>query len=210
MDKSKAEKILKILYKEYPEAKTSLNYGHPMDLLVATILSAQCTDARVNIVTKKLFKKYGSPQDYASADLKVFEQEIKSTGFYKNKAKNIIQTAKIIQEKHKGKVPLTMEELTKLPGIGRKTANVIISNVTGKHEGIVVDTHVKRLSKRIGFTKNTNAEKIEQDLIKLFDKKNWGFLSHALIFHGRKICTARKAFCENCGLNNLCRSANKV
>ncbi len=210
MDKTKAKRIVEILYKEYPEAKTSLNYRHPMDLLVATILSAQCTDARVNIVTKELFKKYKTPKEYANANLKTFEQEIKSTGFYRNKAKNIILAAKIIQQKHKGIIPLSMDELIALPGIGRKTANVIISNVTGKHEGIVVDTHVKRLSYRIGFTENKQPEKIEKDLVNLFEKKDWGFLSHALIFHGRKICTARKTHCEKCILNKQCRSAFKV
>lgn len=210
MEKGKATKILQILYEEHPEAKTSLSYAKPVELLVATILSAQCTDKRVNIVTKGLFKKYKKPGDYANAELKKFEQEIKSTGFYKSKAKNIINANKLIVHNYKGKVPLSMAELTKLPGIGRKTANVIISNITGKHEGIVVDTHVSRLSQRIGFTKNKEPVKIEKDLMGLFPEKDWLFLSNSLIYHGRAVCTARKAYCEKCALKRLCKSAFKI
>lgn len=197
--------ILKILKKEYPNAKIVLNYNNLMQLLVATILSAQCTDERVNIVTKTLFKKYKTVKDFANADLKVFEEEIKPTGFYHNKAKNIISSAKIILEKFGGKVPDTMEDLISLPGVARKTANIVLSNAYGKIEGIAVDTHVRRLSYRIGLTNNTVPEKIEQDLMKIFPKTSWFELTYLLIEHGRKICSARKPLCEKCVINTLCK-----
>jgi endonuclease-3 len=196
--------IIKILQKEYPQAKIALNFSNPIELLVATILSAQCTDERVNKVTKELFKKYKTVDDYANADIKKFEQEIKPTGFYKMKAKNIINAAKIIKEKFNGKVPDTMEDLMSLPGVARKTANVVLSNAYGKVEGIVVDTHVRRLSYRIGLTKNTEPNKIEQDLMKIVPKDKWFIFPYLLIDHGRKICSARKPLCEECVINKYC------
>jgi DNA-(apurinic or apyrimidinic site) lyase (EC 4.2.99.18)/endonuclease III (EC 3.2.2.-) len=196
--------IIKILEKEYPVAKTVLNFSNPLEILVATILSAQCTDERVNKVTKELFKKYKTVDDYANANLKKFEQEIKSTGFYKMKAKNIINSAKIIKEKFSGKVPDTMENLITLPGVARKTANVVLGNAYGKVEGIVVDTHVRRLAFRIGLTKNTDPNKIEQDLMKLVPKDKWMVFSYLLIDHGRKICSARKPLCEQCVIEKFC------
>ena len=198
-------KIINILQKEYPDAKIALNFSNPLEILVATILSAQCTDERVNKVTKELFKKYKTVDDYANADIKKFEQEIKSTGFYKMKAKNIINAAKIIKEKFGGKVPDTMEDLMSLPGVARKTANVVLSNAYGKVEGIVVDTHVRRLSYRIGLTKNTNPNKIEQDLMKIVPRDKWFIFPYLLIEHGRKICSARKPLCEKCVINKYCK-----
>lgn len=195
--------IVKLLKKEYPINKIALEFVDPLQLLVATILSAQCTDERVNKVTPGLFKKYKTAHDYANAKLPVFEQEIKSTGFYKNKARSIINCCKELVEKYNGKVPDKMEELTKLPGVGRKTANVILGNAYGI-PGIVVDTHVKRVSYRLGLTKNTDPEKIEFDLMKIIPKEDWAHFSNALIFHGRKICDARKPKCNECILEKYC------
>src|SRR3989338_1385726 len=203
------KEIIRILRKEYPEAKIALKFKDPWQLLVATILSAQCTDTRVNKVTPELFKKYKAITDFAKADPKEFEKDIHSTGFYKNKAKGIIGSAKKILAEFKGKVPDNMEDLTGLPGIGRKTANVILSSGFGVVVGIVVDTHVIRLSRRLGFTKNTDAVKIERDLMKIVPKKDWGIFSHLLILHGRKICVARKPLCSACKINKLCPSAFK-
>ncbi len=202
--KKKVKKIIEILQKEYPNAKIALNFSNSLEILVATILSAQCTDERVNKVTKELFKKYKTVDDYANADIKKFEQEIKPTGFYKTKAKNIINAAKMIKEKFAGKVPDTMEDLLKLPGVARKTANVVLGNAYGKVEGIVVDTHVRRLSYRIGLTKNTEPNKIEQDLMKIVPKDKWFIFPYLLIDHGRKICTARKPMCDKCAIEKLC------
>jgi endonuclease-3 len=204
MTGNKITDIISILKKEYPSAKIALEFKNPLQLLVSTILSAQCTDARVNIVTKELFKKYKTVSDYANADLKKFEQEIHSTGFYHNKAKNIINAAKIILTKFKGKVPNTMDGLLTLPGVARKTANIVLTNAYGIIEGIAVDTHVKRVAYRIGLTKNSDPEKIEQDLMKIVDRKDWGKLSNILIMHGRKICDAKKPDCEHCCINKLC------
>ncbi len=204
------ELILKKLRKEYPKAKTALKFRTPFQMLVATILSAQCTDKRVNEVTKTLFKKYKTPKDYAEADKKEFEKEIKPTGFYKNKAKNIINAAKKIVEKYNGRVPKTIKELTSLPGVGRKTANIVLNSAFGIAAGIAVDTHVKRLSQRLGFTKNKDPNKIEQDLMKIFPKKDWHDLNFLLVEHGRKICKARKPLCEKCVINKLCPSAFKI
>ena len=201
--------IIRILKKEYPDAKIALKFKDPWQLLVATILSAQCTDTRVNKVTPELFKKYKNISDFAKADPKEFEREIRSTGFYRNKAKSIIGSAKKILSEFNGNVPDTMEELTSLPGVGRKTANVILSSGFGKTAGIVVDTHVIRLSGRLGFTKNTEPEKIEYDLMKIVPKNDWTVFSHLLILHGRKICNARKPLCAECGVNKLCPSAFK-
>jgi endonuclease-3 len=204
--KNKVERVIKLLQKEYPRNKIALKFSDPLQLLVSTILSAQCTDERVNKVTKVLFKKYKNVKDYAKADSKKFQEDIRPTGFYKNKAKNIINTSQQIIKRFKGKVPQTMEELLTLPGIGRKTANIILTFAFGKIEGIVVDTHVMRLSQRLGLSKNSNADKIEQDLIKVIPKKYWKDFSSLLMEHGRKICLARKPFCERCILKYICSS----
>ncbi|MBC7080952.1 MAG: endonuclease III [Thermoplasmatales archaeon] len=200
--------IVDILKKEYPYVKgTALNYTNPLELLIATILSAQTTDERVNMVTKELFKKYRNAEDFAKADISELENYIKSVNFYKNKARYIKECCKIISEKYGGKVPVNMEELLSLPGVSRKTANVVLSNAFRKDEGIVVDTHVMRLSQRIGLTNEKNREKIEKDLMKKFPKDKWFDLSNLLIAHGRKICRAKNPLCEKCVLNKICRSA---
>jgi endonuclease-3 len=206
MQEERADKILRLLKKKYPDAKTALNFSNPLEILVATVLSAQCTDNRVNMVTNSLFKKYRKVEDYARADLKTFEQEIRSTGFYKNKAKNIISFAQKILRDFKGKVPQTMQELIQLPGVARKTANIVLYNGFGKVEGIPVDTHVRRLSQRLGFSKNNDPDKIEEDLMKLFPKKEWGKLSYILIEHGRNTCMAKKPKCLECIIGKLCPS----
>jgi len=200
------DKILMLLEKEYPGAKIALNFSNPLEILVATVLSAQCTDERVNIVTKSLFKKYRKVEDYAKADLKTFEQEIRSTGFYRNKAKNIISAAQKIVKDFDGKVPDSMEKLMELPGVARKTANIVLFNGFGKVEGIAVDTHVRRLSQRLGLTKNEDPDKIEEDLMKILDRKKWGRFSYLLIDHGRKVCDAKKPKCLECILQSLCPS----
>ena len=210
MDLSPSEKVRKtllLLKKEYPEIKTALLFRDPMQLLVATILSAQCTDERVNKVSKELFKKYKTAQDYANADIKTFEQEIRSTGFYRNKARNIIGAAEMIVKEFDGKVPDAMDDLIRLPGVARKTANIVLSNAYGKIEGIAVDTHVKRLSRLLGLTANTDQDKIEADLMKITPKGEWSNLSHLLIFHGRAVCIARRPRHDVCVLNWFCPSA---
>lgn len=204
--KETPQKILGILKKTYPKAKIALDFYNPLELLVATILSAQCTDKRVNIVTVSLFKKYKNVKDYANADLKTFEKEIKSSGFYRNKAKNIIRSAQKIMKDFGGKVPDTMEGLLSLPGVARKTANIVLANGYGKIEGIAVDTHVRRLSQRLGFSKNQDPVKIEQDLMDLFPKKDWFCINYVLIEHGRKVCNAKKPLCSECIVANLCPS----
>lgn len=206
MQEKKVRRILTLLKKEYPGATTALLHKNTLQLLVATILSAQCTDARVNIVTKSLFKKYRNVSDLAAADLKTFEREIRSTGFYRNKAKNIIGAAKMVMEKFKGKVPDSMEELIQLPGVARKTANIVLSHGYGKIEGIAVDTHVRRVSFRLALTKDDDPEKIEEDLMRITPKKEWPRLSDLLIAHGRAICSAAKPKCPECVLANLCPS----
>ncbi len=198
------------LKKLYPHAKTALRHSNPLQLLVATILSAQCTDARVNIVTKELFKKYKTVKDFAKAGQEIFEQEIRSTGFYRNKAKNIIATAKKIIKEFDGKVPDNIEGLIILPGVARKTANVVLGDAFGKNEGIAVDTHVKRLAGRLGLSKQSDPVKIEKDLMELVPRKDWAVFSHLLIFHGRGVCAARKPDCEECAINKLCPSAFKA
>lgn len=208
--KERTKKIIEILEKEYPQAKTSLHYHNALEILVATILSAQCTDKRVNIVTKSLFKKYQTAQDYANADISELEQDIRSTGFYRNKAKNIKKTGWMLIEKYDSKVPDTMEELIKLPGVARKTANIVLSNAYGKNVGIAVDTHVRRIAKRLGLTQNTNPDKIEADLMQIVPQEYWKRITNLIIFHGRKVCTARKAKCGMCSLNQLCPSAFNV
>jgi endonuclease-3 len=198
--------ILKGLYARFPDAHCALDHRDPLQLLVATILSAQCTDARVNMVTKRLFAKYHTAQDYADADPAVFEQEIRSTGFFRNKTKSILGMARALVERHGGRVPDTMEALVPLPGVGRKTANVILGTAFRKNEGVVVDTHVGRISKRLGLTKQTDPVKVEQDLMQLLPRAEWTRFSHTMILHGRAICDARKPRCEECPVNDLCPS----
>ena len=207
--KAKVPKIIELLEKEHPDAKIALNYTNPLELLIATILSAQCTDERVNVVTKALFKKYRTPQDYANADLKELEQDIKSTGFYHNKAKNIKKCCQMLVEKFNSQIPRTMEEILELPGVARKTANIVLSNVYGVVEGIAVDTHVRRLACRLGLTENDDPNKIEQDLMMIVPKDKWMRITDLLIFHGRRVCTAKKPKCGACVLNRICPSAFK-
>jgi endonuclease III len=202
-----ARKILTILKKAYPSARTALVHRSPFELLVATILSAQCTDERVNMVTKSLFVKYRGPEDFAKGDQAELEKDIHSTGFFRMKAKNIIACSRAIMECHQGAVPSSMEELVRLPGVGRKTANVVLSEAFGKSEGIVVDTHVHRVSQRLGLTGADQPEKIEQDLMALFDRRQWGEVGLLLILHGRRVCGARKPNCPECPVAELCPSA---
>ena len=208
--KEKALIVLSRLKKNYFVKITALNFRNPFELLAATILSAQCTDKRVNIVTKSLFEKYRSVKDFASVKQSALEKDVFSTGFYRNKAKNIIASAKIILEKHGGKVPRTMKELVELPGVARKTANIVLSSGFGIVEGMAVDTHVKRLSFRIGLTQHKDPQKIEKDLMEIVPRKDWNKFSLLLIQHGREICSARKPNCAGCFLNDLCGSAFKV
>ncbi len=201
------KQIWPILTKTYPEAKTALRFKNPLELLIATILSAQCTDVRVNMVTKDLFKKYKSTVDWAKADVKQIESDIKSTGFYHNKAINIKNASATIQNQYGGKVPDKMEELVKLPGVGRKTANVVLGNAFGK-PAIACDTHVIRLSRRLGLSENSDPVKLEFDLAEIIPKANWTIFSHTLILHGRNSCKARKPDCYNCPISKYCPSAN--
>lgn len=207
-NKEKILEILRRLKKQYPDAKTALRFGNPFELLVATILSAQTTDVHVNKVTENLFKKYKSVKDYANVSIERLQRDISSINFYKTKAKNIHEAAKIIVEKYNSKVPNTMEELIKLPGVARKTANIILSNAYRINEGIAVDTHVKRLSIRLGLTENDDPIKIEKDLMQITPKEDWGSLSHLLIFHGRKVCQAKKPKHNECILYDICPSKN--
>ncbi len=207
MEDEKANKILALLKNEYPEIKIALHYSNPLELLIATILSAQCTDKQVNGVTKKLFIKFRMPQDFIRISQEELEKDIYSTGFYRSKAKNIIGACKIIASDYNSKVPDTMEELLKLPGVGRKTANIVLSGAFGKLEGMAVDTHVKRLSGRLGLTAHTDPEKIEKDLLKIIPKNDWDLFSLLLINHGRKVCAARKPLCGECILNKICPNA---
>ena len=204
--KEKVLEIIKRLKKEYPDPKTVLNFDNPFDLLVATVLSAQTTDVHVNKVTESLFKKYKSVEDYAKASLATLQKDVSSINFYRNKAKNIHNSAKMIIEKFNSKVPKTMAELITLPGVARKTANIILSNAYGINEGIAVDTHVKRLANRLGLTKNEDPVKIEEDLMSMTPKKEWGNISHLLIFHGRKVCQAKKPLHSKCVLYDICPS----
>lgn len=208
--KERTGKIVRLLKKEYPDAKCSLDFKTPHQLLVSTILSAQSTDQRVNMVTPELFKKYKSPKNFADADMKELEQDIKSTGFFRNKAKAIKNSARIIVEQHGGKVPDKMEQLVKLPGVGRKTASVVLGTAYHKAEGVVVDTHVNRLSNRLGLTGEKNPDKIERDLMKILPEEDWIVFSHLMIDHGRAVCKARKPDCDNCVLFKLCPSAGKI
>ena len=205
----RAVEIMHRLRKAYPKAKCSLDFTNPFELLIATMLSAQSTDVRVNIVTKSLFRKYPNPAAFAAASQVEMERDVKQTGFFRNKAKAVIAASKAIVEHHGGETPHTMEELTALPGVGRKTANVVLSNAFNTPVGIVVDTHVTRVSGRLGLTSNSDAEKIEQDLMKLIPQKEWTAFSHRLIYHGRQICIARKPKCAECVLNDVCPSAEE-
>ena len=203
----RVKQIWPILKKTYPGASTALNFKNPLELLIATILSAQCTDVRVNIVTKDLFKKYKSAADWANAEIKEIESDIKSTGFYRNKAISIKGSCKAIIERFAGRIPDTMDELLQFPGVGRKTANVVLGNVFGV-PAIACDTHVIRLCRRLELSGNSDAVKLEFDLAEIVPKKNWTMFSHLLIFHGRNICKARKPDCENCPISKYCPAAN--
>jgi len=200
---ARAKQIFPLLLKAYPDAKIELDYKNPLELLVATVLSAQCTDERVNLVTRDLFKKYRKATDYTKVTQQELEEDIKSTGFFRNKARNIQSACKDITEKFKGKVPDNLEDLTSLAGVGRKTANVILGNAYGI-PGITTDTHVIRLSRLLGLSDNTDPVKLEFDLMKLIPQKDWTMFSHLLIFHGRRLCIARKPGCENCTIRKYC------
>lgn len=196
--------ILAGLQQAYPDAHCELNFSNPLELLIATILSAQCTDKRVNLVTAELFQQYKTAADYANAPLAALEEAIKTTGFFRNKAKNIQACCRALVERHSGKVPRTMDELHALDGVGRKTANVVLGNAFHLNVGIVVDTHVTRLANRLGLTRQSDTVKIEQDLMKLVPRAQWTLFSHWLIWHGRRRCVARKPDCEHCELRQLC------
>jgi endonuclease III len=204
--RERVAQLIEILPEVYPGAHCELDFKTPLELLVATILSAQCTDKRVNMVTPKLFAEYRSAADFAAVPQETLEAEIRSTGFFRSKAKSIRAAAAAIAERHGGRVPDTMAELHDLPGVGRKTANVVLGNAFGKDEGIVVDTHVARLSQRLRLTKQTDAEKIEADLMKIVPRKHWTMWSHWLIWHGRRRCFARKPDCANCEVLRVCPS----
>lgn len=202
-----AKSILNKLEKEYPQAKIALRFKNNWELLVSVILSSQCTDKKVNEVTKKLFRKYKNLDDYVAADLKDFERDIKSTGYFRAKAKNILADAKIIREKFNGKIPKAMEEILTLKGVARKTANVVLGNAYGVVEGIAVDTHVNRLAGRLGLSRTTDPNKIEQDLMKIIPREKWFKITYLLIAHGRKICQAKNPLCNQCILSKICPSA---
>ena len=203
LTKKEVKEVIDILLKLYPDAKAELNYSSPFELLIATILSAQCTDVQVNKTTEKLFKDYNTPEDYINLTEEELGKMIRSCGFYKTKSKNILSTSKLIIEDFNGQVPDTLEELTTLPGVGRKTANVVLSNVFAK-PAIAVDTHVFRVSNRIGLADSKNVLDTEKDLMDNIDKKRWSKAHHLLIFHGRRICKARKPLCEKCPLTDYC------
>lgn len=207
--KTKAKNISEILFTIYPEATCSLDYEEPLELLIATILAAQCTDERVNIVTRDLYKKYTSVYDYANANPEELENDIRSTGFYRNKAKNIIGCCKKLIKDFRGKVPDNMEDLLSLPGVGRKTANVVLGNIYGI-PGVIVDTHCKRLSKRIGLTEEEDPEKVESDLMKILPEEDWTAFSNSLVYHGRAICNSRKPNCAKCPIANYCDFFNNI
>jgi endonuclease III len=210
LPKERIGKIIRILRREYPESRTALWHETPLQILIATILAAQCTDERVNKVTPGLFGKYPAAGDFANADRATLETEIRSTGFFRNKAKSIIGAARKIVEDFGGEVPSTMEELLTLPGVARKTANIVLSSGFGKSEGIAVDTHVRRLSGRLGLSRQTVPEKIEKDLLKIVPRRDWLDFNYLLVNHGRKICSARKPLCPQCAVRKLCPSAVKL
>ena len=199
--------IIAGLKRAYPDAHCELNFSNPLELLIATILSAQCTDKQVNLVTEALFQKYRSAADFANADLAQLEHDLRRIGLFRNKAKNIRACCRALVEQHGGEVPRTMDQLTALAGVGRKTANVVLGNAFNINVGVVVDTHVARLSERLGLTKETTPEKIEQALMKLVPQPDWAMLSHWLIWHGRRLCAARKPDCAQCEIRELCPSA---
>ncbi len=205
--KQRDAKIIELLEKEYPNAKTALNYSNPLEILVATMLSAQTTDQTVNSVTANLFKKYHKAEDYANADIKELEQDIRSTGFYHNKARNLQKCCQLLVEKYNSQVPKTMDELLELSGVARKTANIVLYNAYSIIAGIAVDTHVNRLSQRLGLTEQDDSSKIEQDLMLITPKEKWMKLTDLLIFHGRQVCIARKPKCKMCVLNKYCPCA---
>src|ERR1041384_1436025 len=205
--KARTRAIVRLLRRGYPGARCSLNHTNPFELLVATILSAQCTDERVNLVTADLFRKYRKPEDYLNVSPRELEKDIQSTGFFRNKTKSIQGASKMLTEQYGGQVPRTMEELLELPGVARKTANVVLGNAFDIHAGVVVDTHVTRLSHRLALTQQKTAEKIEQDLIPIVPKKDWVIFPHLTISHGRKICKARNPLCEECPIEKLCPSS---
>jgi endonuclease III len=203
----RAREIYHRLIAHYPDAHCALDFKSPFQLLIATILSAQCTDKRVNMVTPALFKRYRTPAALAAANPEELEAIIKSTGFFRNKTKSLLGMSNAVAERHAGKVPNTMDDLVKLPGVGRKTANVVLGNAYDRNEGVVVDTHVGRVSKRLGLTRQTDPVKVEHDLMKLFPSDRWTMLSHLLIEHGRRICEARRPKCESCFLSDICPSS---
>ncbi len=203
-DSDASRKIVNLVLKQYDDAKCALNHKNAFELLVATILSAQCTDERVNKVTSELFKKYSTPYDFAKLPQEALEKEIYSTGFYRNKSKNIIELSKILVEKYNGEVPKSLEELITLPGVARKTANVVMGTAFNIPTGIVVDTHMERLANRMGLSSEKKPDKIEQDLMEIVPKNNWIQFSFAMITHGRQICTARKPLCDKCFLDKIC------
>ena len=205
--KARAAKIIGLLEKQYPKAEIALEYTNPLELLISTILSAQATDEQINAITPKLFKRFKTPEDFANADLKELEQYIKSSGFYHNKAKNIQNCCKTLVEKFHSKVPKTMEELLELPGVGRKTANIALANAYGIIAGIAVDTHVGRLAQRLGLSEKSDPNKIEQDLMQIVPKDQWMKITDLLIWHGRRVCTAKKPNCVGCVLNKICPCA---
>jgi endonuclease-3 len=204
---TRAAEIFDRLHRAYPDARCALDFETPFQLLVATILSAQCTDKRVNMVTPGLFRRYATPAALAAAKLEELEEMIKSTGFFRNKSRSLVGMAAAITEQHGGNVPSEMEQLIDLPGVGRKTANVILGNAFGRDEGIVVDTHVARLSQRLALTREADPVKIEQDLMRLFPRSQWTLLAHLLIEHGRQVCVARTPKCEHCVVSDLCPSS---
>ena len=205
--KTRALRIIELLDKEHADAKIALDYKNPLELLVATILSAQCTDERVNTVTKTLFRKYTKAEDYANAELAQLEQDIRSTGFYRNKAKHLKNCCRLLVDKYHSQVPRTMAELLELPGVARKTANIVLTNAYGVVEGIAVDTHVRRLAQRLGLTENKDPAKIEVDLMNIVPREKWVRIADLLIFHGRRVCAAKKPQCSVCLLSKLCPSA---
>jgi len=205
--KELAKQELSILKRMYTERTTELKHGSPWQLLVSTVLSAQCTDKQVNKITPALFKAYSTPKKTATATPKQIEKYVKTCGFYRNKAKNIVGAAKKIEKDYSGRVPKTMKELVTVPGVGRKTANIVLSTAFKKSEGIAVDTHVKRVTYRLGLTKSKNPVIIERDLMELLPKRSWLTFNHILVIHGRRVCTARRAYCDKCRLNKICPSA---
>ena len=205
--RERAREVYDLLLETYPDAHCELDHSNAYELTAATILSAQCTDVRVNMVTPDLFRQYPTPEDLAGARQEDVEEIVRSTGFYRNKARNLIGMAEAVAERHGGEIPRTLAELVKLPGVGRKTANVVLGNAFGIDEGVVVDTHVKRIAGRLRFTRQTDPVKVERDLMEIFPQERWTLLSHLLIFHGRSLCPARKPRCGQCPVAHLCPSS---